>query len=76
MDSRHIASNVIGRVAGVSPEELRPEQHLMVDLGIDSPKGLQLVMDLEDALGIEIDDDQVAGLQTVGDVLDLLARES
>ncbi len=41
----------------------------MGDLGIDSVKALQLVMRLEDELGVEISDDQAAKMDTVGDVV-------
>lgn len=69
------AREVVGAVAGVPAESLRPEQHLMADLGIDSPKGLQLLMDLEDRLGVEISDEEAARLETVGDILEWVRRQ-
>lgn len=64
---------VLARVAGVDADALRPEQNLVGDLGIDSVKALQLVMQLEDALGIEISDDDASKMDKVGDVLGYLA---
>ena len=67
---------VLARVAGRSAAELRPEQNLVGDLGIDSVKALQLVMQLEDELGLEISDDDAAKMDRVSDVLAYLASRS
>ena len=67
---------VLARVAGKSVSELRPEQNLVGDLGIDSVKALQLVMQLEDELGIEISDDDAAKMDKVSDVLAYLASRA
>jgi len=63
--------DVIAKVSGKDRAALKPESELTADLGIDSPKGLQLLADLEDALKIEISDDEAARMLTVGDVLNL-----
>jgi len=60
---------VISKLAGVPAEQLKPETELVADLGIDSPKALQLLVELEEALEIEISDDEAARMETVGDVL-------
>jgi len=60
---------VISKLAGVPTEQLKPETELVADLGIDSPKALQLLVELEEALEIEISDDEAARMETVGDVL-------
>lgn len=69
MDKRSKALDVIGRIAGKPPAELGEKDELVADLGIDSPKALQLLVELEEALGIEISDDDAAKMDTVGDVL-------
>ena len=38
-------------------------------LGIDSPMALQLLFELEEALDIEISDEDAAEMETVGDIL-------
>ena len=63
------ALDVLGRVGSVSREELSPEQELVADLGIDSPKALQLLVELEEALQIEISDEDAANMDSVGDIL-------
>lgn len=61
---------LIGTVAGRDPATLEPGQHLMADLSIDSPKALQLLMDIEENLEIEIPDDDAARFERVGDLVD------
>lgn len=65
--------DVIAQVAEKDPADLRPEQNLVGDLQIDSPKALQLLLQLEEQLEIEISDEEAAKMDTVGDVLALLA---
>ena len=42
---------------------------LVGDLGIDSPKALELLLELEEALGIEISDQDASAMDTVRDVI-------
>ena len=64
-----LALQVLAKVSGKPLESLKPEQELVADLGIDSPKGLQLLAELEDTLKIEISDDAAAKMNNVGDIL-------
>ncbi len=48
--------------------------HLLEDLGADSADLLNLVLALEDRLGTSIGEEEVAALETVDDVLRLVAR--
>lgn len=68
------ALQLIAEIAGKDSASLQRGQHLTVDLGLDSPKALELLMALEDDLGIEISDEEAAALVTVGDILDLVAE--
>jgi acyl carrier protein len=63
---------VAARDSSESPEQLLPETSLR-DLGIDSLAMVELVMQLEEALDVEIPDDELAELKTVAD-LDALAE--
>ena len=69
MDGDERVLKILAVVSGVDRDVLRPELDLVADLGIDSPKALRLLADLEDELDIEIDDEAAARLVTVGDVL-------
>lgn len=69
MDKQALALDVVAKVSGKPRESLKPEMELVADLGIDSPKALQLLNDLEDALKVEISEDDAAKMNTLGDVL-------
>lgn len=66
---------VISKLAKVSADTLKPETELVADLGIDSPKALQLLVELEEALDIEITDEEAAKLESVGDILEMYASK-
>lgn len=72
MDFKETALRVIAELSGMDAGELKPEMELVGDLNIDSPKALQLLVDLEDRLSIEISDEDAAKMDTVGDVLNYL----
>ena len=63
----------VGRVlresVGVDPERIAPDARLVEDLGIDSLDRIELVFELESEFGIEIPDQEIAQVQTVGDVV-------
>ncbi len=73
MDPRATATKVLARTSGRPESELQPEQDLVADLGIDSPKQLELLIQLEEALEVEITDEEAAAMETVGHVLDYAA---
>lgn len=68
---REAVLDVLALVSGVPRDSLRPDQDLVADLGLDSPKAVRLLVELEERFGAEIDDDAAAGLSTVGDLLRL-----
>jgi len=70
MERRELALQAIARISGRPRDELTPEMQLAGDLGIDSPKALELLLVLEETLAIEIDDEQAGELSTVGDILE------
>jgi acyl carrier protein len=63
------ALDVIARISGTDRSRLNPELELVANLGFDSAKALELLVTLEERLGIEIEDDDAARLNTVGDIL-------
>ena len=72
MDVKQKALEIIAKISGADPAALRPDMDLVGDLSIDSPHALQLLVDLEDALGIEISDEDAAKMDSVGDILNYL----
>ena len=73
MKARETALGVLAKISGTAQDEIKPEMGLAGDLGIDSPKALELLMELEEKLEIEIGDEDAAKMETVGDVLAYLA---
>ena len=76
-DPEDIHERVIQHILAASDEEVsaadvRPETSLRDDLDLSSMQALTLVMDLEDEFGITVEDEELDGLRTVGDVLTLL----
>ena len=65
--------DILVETLGCEPEQVTPEASLTDDLGADSLASVELVMALEDATGIHIEDEEVAQFKTVGDVIAYLA---
>ena len=74
MSIRETALAVNAKVSKVDAAAIRPEMDLVADLGFDSAKALELLVELEEALGIEVSDEQAAGLNSVGDILAVVDR--
>jgi acyl carrier protein len=66
---REVLAEAIRRPA----EQIRLEDELIQDLGIESVDLIALVFDLEDTFGRHLDDEELKGLTTVGSIVDLLA---
>ncbi len=74
MSMKDTALAVLAKISGKDPESLTRDAELVADLGMDSAKALELLVELEDSLEIEIEDEDAARLITVGDILDYLDR--
>jgi acyl carrier protein len=69
---RETAIAVLARVSKTDPATITDEMELVADLELDSARALELLVELEDTLGIEISDEDAGHMNTVGDVLDYL----
>lgn len=65
---RAIIAGVLERMPG----EIRPELHLVEDLGADSLDRIEIWMAIEDAFGIGVTDDDAERLRTVADAVRLV----
>jgi acyl carrier protein len=72
MSREDTALEVLATVSGVARGTITRDMDLVADLGIDSPKALRLLVELEEALDIEVSDEDAARMSTVADVLDYL----
>ena len=57
---------------GVSKEEVSPSASFLDDLGADSLDIVELVMSMEEEFDVEIPDDVVEKLRTIGDAIGYL----
>lgn len=67
-----VYEKVRGMVAeqlGVSEAEVKLESRLKEDLQADSASVMMLVMDVENEFGIEVEDDAIETVKTVGDMV-------
>lgn len=60
--------DVIVETLGCEAEQVT-EQATLEELGADSLASVELVMALEEAVGVSIDDADAANLKTVGDIM-------
>jgi acyl carrier protein len=63
---------IIAKTLYVDENEVVPNAQIFNDLNADSLQAVELVMDLEDALSIIIEDDDVERINTVQDVFDIV----
>ena len=64
--------DVLKNYTDVPEKGICPESLLVEDLGLNSVSYFSIVFDLEEALGVEISDDAVSGIRTVGDMVKYL----
>ena len=65
---------IVGNQLGVEERSLVPEANLLDDLGADSLDVVELVMALEEEFGIEVADDDVENIRTIGDIVAYLGK--
>ena len=69
MDAKQVTLQVLSELSGKERDSITPEMDLVADLGIDSPKALRLLLEIEERLGIEIADEDAAKIDSVSDIL-------
>ena len=57
-----------------TPEQVTEETYLGGDMGIQSVEMLEAMYDIQKALDVTIEDKEMSGLYTVGDVVNLIER--
>ena len=56
----------------VEPDAVQEDKSFVDDLHVDSLSLVEYTMDLEDAFGIELPEDELTGLKTIGAFVDLI----
>ena len=57
-------------------EEISYDSHILDDLGADSLDLVDLLMSVEDEFGIEIPDEDVENISTIGDIVEYIDSKS
>ena len=73
-DPRQSALQAIAKISDKPLDTLKPESELVADLGIDSARALELLIEIEEQLGVEISDEDAEDLNTVGDIVGYVER--
>lgn len=60
---------VIAESLGCEMESVTMEAKLVEDLGADSLASVELLMAIEEATGVSIDDEEMPGMKTVADIM-------
>jgi len=61
--------NQIAEILGIDEETITLESNLITDLRADSMDIATLLLEVEENHGIEIDEDELENLKTVGDIV-------
>lgn len=71
MDTFQLVSRALAKRLGIDVAEITPDTELMV-LGVDSLDAAELLMELEEVLGVEVE--AAKQMKTVGDVVEEIER--
>ncbi len=58
----------------VNAADIRPESRLVEDLKADSANIMVMILELETQFGLEVEDEVILNLKTVGDVADYIQK--
>jgi len=64
-----IVEEILVEQLGVSPDQVTPNAYLVEDLGADSLDIVELGMALEDEFSVEVPDEDMEKIHTVGDII-------
>jgi acyl carrier protein len=66
--------SIVGFQLGIEPDKVKLESDFSTELGADSLDIVELVMAIEEAFEIDINDDDAGSISTVQDALDYVKR--
>lgn len=78
MDLKEIENKVKGVLVeslDIEEEKITMDSNLIDDLDIDSLELVDLTMEFENEFNVEIEDDQVEKIKTVGDIVNLIKEK-
>lgn len=70
------ALKIIRQASRSAPEQMRPTLNLELDFGLDSMQRVELLSQLEEELGGDVDESQLMGIYTVRDLIDVVLQSA
>jgi long-chain acyl-CoA synthetase len=70
------ALEIVREAARAKPPQMRPDLNLDLDLGLDSMQRIELLSQLEEALGGNVDESQLAEIYTVHDLIEAVLQSA
>lgn len=67
--------STIAQIARKKPADVKERDLLVEDLGMDSLEEIELAQQLEVVFGLQVNDETLRGLRTVGDVIRYITKE-
>ncbi len=71
-DIYYKVKQTVAEVAGVEAEQIDSRTELIMDLNLDSLALFEIVIDLEEYYDLQISDEDVDRIKTVGDIVDFI----
>ncbi len=69
-------TEILAESFGLSPDEIHADSRLEADLGINSLELAELALRCDEEFGVEIDDEDIHRLITVGDVANYIEEKA
>ncbi len=60
----------------IPPGDIKPEAQIFGDLGLDSLDAVDMLVNLEDKIGVKVDVDRIKTVRTLQDIYDLVENVS
>ena len=67
---------ILAEQLDADPDEMAMETNIAKDLGADSLDVVELLMSIEDEFGVEIPDEEVENIKTIGELVEYIEANS
>lgn len=66
---------IVAGYLNVDASTIKDDDNMIDDLGLDSLDSIELIINIEEKIGIELSDDELAGIKTIGELAVALDRK-
>lgn len=67
-------AKLIAEILNVDPKNITPDSDLVEDLGADSLDVYQIVIAIEEELGVDVDDDKAEKVRKISEIQELIEQ--